>query len=198
VASTDVTAYFRSMSLPATTQLRLHERTVASLKTLRYGDAASRASTAAALRGIQTELSRLAPTVTSIRAPGGLAQVGASQAKAIQQFSAAIGALADGLTAEPSARAARLEQARALAQQAEAENIKASQLASATTIGVAAATAAAFPPIGVIIAAILAAVAAVIVAIGNIAAQSKEGAAAPTGRVQEVTATKSRGVRWPP
>jgi hypothetical protein len=198
VAPSDLTAYFRSMSLPATTQLRLQERTVSSLKTLRYDDASSRASTASALRGIQTELSRLAPTVTSIRAPAGLAQVGASQAKAVQQLSVAIGVLADGLTADPSVRTARLEQARSLAQQAEAEMRSSSALASAAATGVAAAAVATIPVVGPTIAAALASIAAVIALIGTIAAQSQGGQAAPTGRVTEVTATKSRGVRWPP
>jgi hypothetical protein len=199
VAPSDPTAYFRSMSLPATSQLKLQERVVSSLTNLRYDDATSRASTAVALRNIQAELGRLGPTLTSIRASDGLAQVGAAQAKAIQQLSLAIGELAEGLTAEPSARVARAERARALALQSEAESRQSAALSSAATNGVAAAAAAFIPVIGPLIAAILASIAAVIGLIGAIVAKSKEEeAAARKERVQPGTGTRSHGIRWPP
>jgi hypothetical protein len=195
----DLTAYFSSMSVPAARQLKLQERTVSSLTNLRYDDATSRASTAVALRDIQAELRRLGPTLTSIRAPGGLAQVGAAQAKAIQQLSVAIGELADGLTAEPSARVARLENAHALALRSEAESLKSAAHAIAAASGVGAAALAFIPVVGPVIAAILAAIAAVIVLIGTIIAKSKEDeAAAQKGRARHSTGTESRGIRWPP
>jgi hypothetical protein len=207
VAPSDLTAYFSSMAVPATRQLKLQERTISSLTNLRYDNATSRASTAVALRDIQAELGRLVPTLTLRRGPGGLAEIGAAQATAIQQLSVAIGELADGLTAEPNARVARLERARALTLQSEAESRQSAELASAVTNRVAAAAGAVIPVVGPIIAAILASIAAILILIGTLVGKSKEedaaaqkggASAAAAGRARHGTGTEARGIRWPP
>ena len=201
VARSDRAAYFSSMSAPTTRQLQLQERTVSILASLRYDNATSRASTAVALKSIQAELGRLGPTLTltSMRAPGALAQVGAMQATAIRRLSVAIGEFADGLTAEASARVALLERARALALQAEAESRKSAALASAVQNGVGAAAIASIPFVGPLIGAALAAAAAVIALMGNIVAKSKEDeAAAQEQRARQGTRTRSHGTGWPP
>jgi hypothetical protein len=144
-------------------------------------------------------LGGLGPTLTSFRAPATLAQVGAAQATAVQQLSIAIGEFADGLTADPGARAARLEHARDLAQRGEAESVSAAAHAAAAASGVAAGTVAAVPVVGPIIAATIATVAAIIVLMGDIAATSKEEeSAAKKGRAVHSAGTKSHGIRWPP
>jgi hypothetical protein len=173
----EVATHLQSLATYLSSQLRLQERTVSSLQSLRYGDASSRFSTATALTEIQMEIVRLAPAVRAMGMPASLTRASAAFANAIDRLGAAVGEVSVGLTDAAIARASRLDRARALAVESEASTRTAAGGLSAA-LGAAAAAAETIPVVGPIIAAVLAAVAAIIMLIGQILAKAKEDEAA--------------------
>jgi hypothetical protein len=173
----DFTTYFQVVAPHATSELRLHEKIIATLRGLRYEEVASRKSTAVTLRGIQAQLVSLAMVVKSVRPPGRLAAAHDERTKAIHEMGSAAGELANALDGEAAAKTKRIEAARQRAEAAEVSSRNSANAISAG-IGVAAAAVATIPVVGQIIAALLAAIAAIVILIGQILAKAKEQEAA--------------------